>query len=165
MNNDLKHETESALRRAVYRHHFRVHPILMVDDSTDDRELFARYVKPCVSPTHPVMTFSSGRTLFEYLNNFEKSAIEAEEFDRESPGMIFLDLMMPGMDGLEVLRHLRANPLWYTTPITILTQSNDDSSIEKAQEMGANAFLSKPFSKLDLVTAIKRTNNFSVIDI
>jgi CheY-like chemotaxis protein len=165
MMNNKKQEDESALRRAVYRHHFRVRPILMIDDSEDDRNLFLRLVKPLVSPTHPVVTLEGGKALFDYLDNFEKSSVDAEEFEREIPGMIFLDLMMPGMNGLEVLHSLRQNPLWHTIPVTILTHSHDDSSIEKALEMGANAFLSKPFTKLDLMKAIKKTNNFSAIDI
>ena len=162
---DTSIANQRALRQSVYRHHFRAHPVLVVDDDPDDRELFLTLMKSIRGKTFPVVPIKSGQALLDYLANYEKTDMSPESFEREMPGMIFLDLCMPEMDGIETLRQVRQKPLWHTIPITIITHSSDDSSIEKALKEGANAFMPKPYTKLELFAAIKRTNNFSVIDL
>jgi CheY-like chemotaxis protein len=71
------------------------------------------------------------------------------------PDLILLDVMMPGMDGLEVCRRLRADPLLRRIPIILLTSLQDLGLDVKGLKAGANRVLRKQFSSLEIVTAIQ----------
>lgn len=61
----------------------------------------------------------------------------------EKPDLIFLDIKMPGMDGFEVLKHLRENEITKKTPIVILSNFDEQEMIEKGLSLGANEYLIK----------------------
>ena len=67
--------------------------------------------------------------------------IEAEPFD-----LAVLDVMMPGTDGLEVCRRIRANPATASLPVLMFTSLSADADVEKARQAGANHMITKPFS-------------------
>ena len=71
------------------------------------------------------------------------------------PDLILLDVMMPEMDGLEVCRRLRADPLFCRTPIVLLTSIQDLAIDAKGLKAGADRVLRKQFSSLEIVTAIQ----------
>jgi CheY-like chemotaxis protein len=69
--------------------------------------------------------------------------------------LVILDLMMPGVDGLEVLRQVRASPTTRALPCIVLTATGHDAAHRQARDLGANEFLTKPFSpKKLLATAL-----------
>jgi two-component system chemotaxis response regulator CheY len=77
--------------------------------------------------------------------------------EQNIPDLIMLDVAMPQMDGLTMLRHVRAHPLFHSTPVVILTASSDDHERLIAEEQGVSGFLTKPSSSraiLDLVNEI-----------
>jgi len=65
---------------------------------------------------------------------------------QHNPDMIFLDLMMPVMDGFAVLERLKANQVWASIPVVIISAANDIPSVARAIELGAEDFLPKPFN-------------------
>jgi len=65
---------------------------------------------------------------------------------QHNPDMIFLDLMMPVMDGFAVLERLKANQVWASIPVVIISAANDIPSVARAIELGADDFLPKPFN-------------------
>ncbi|MCD4743196.1 MAG: response regulator transcription factor [Desulfobacteraceae bacterium] len=69
--------------------------------------------------------------------------------------LIVLDLMLPGVDGLEVTRIIRNNPETQTIPIIMLTAKGDESDIITGLELGANDYISKPFSLKELIARIR----------
>jgi two-component system cell cycle response regulator len=82
------------------------------------------------------------------------------------PDLILLDIMMPGLNGYEVCRHLRSDPLTATVPILMLTALDDQDSRVRGLEAGADDFISKPFQRLDLrarVRTITRLNRYRLI--
>ncbi|MCP4542265.1 MAG: GAF domain-containing protein [Chloroflexi bacterium] len=82
------------------------------------------------------------------------------------PDLILLDIMMPGMDGFEVCRRLRADPLLSTVPIVIVTALDDRNSRSKGIEAGADGFVSKPFDHIELqerVRTIVRLNRYRLL--
>ncbi len=80
----------------------------------------------------------------------------AIETAREArPDLILLDVMMPGIDGLEVCRRLRADPVLHATPIILLTSLQDLGLDTKGLKAGADRVLRKQFSSLDVVTVIE----------
>jgi serine phosphatase RsbU (regulator of sigma subunit) len=78
-----------------------------------------------------------------------------ESIAERQPDMIFLDIMMPVMDGFEVLKRLKANPLWNAIPVVIISASNDLRSVVKGISMGAEDFLPKPFEPVLLHARLK----------
>ncbi len=72
----------------------------------------------------------------------------------ERPELIILDVMMPGMDGIELCGRLRAMPPLEVTPVLILSARGDPESIEQGLSAGANDYLQKPILHHDLITKI-----------
>ena len=66
-----------------------------------------------------------------------------------------LDIMMPDVDGYEVLRHIRSHPATRTLPVIFLTAKATPADIEKGLALGANYYITKPFSGLDLVRKVR----------
>jgi CheY-like chemotaxis protein len=73
---------------------------------------------------------------------------------REAPRLVFLDIDMPGLDGIEACRQMRAVPAMARAKIVMLTASAEDSARDRAQEAGADFFLTKPFSPLELLRLV-----------
>ena len=68
---------------------------------------------------------------------------------------VILDIMMPDVDGYEVLRHIRSTPSTATLPVIFLTAKSTPADIEKGLALGANYYITKPFSGLDLVRKVR----------
>src|SRR5436309_13120697 len=68
---------------------------------------------------------------------------------------VILDIMMPDVDGYEVLRHIRSQPATRSLPVIFLTAKSTPADIEKGLAMGANYYITKPFSGLDLVRKVR----------
>ena len=74
---------------------------------------------------------------------------------REKPDLVLLDLMLPGMDGLAVCRMIRQAPSTATTPIIMLTAKSAEDDVVRGLELGADDYVTKPFSKSILIARIK----------
>ncbi len=74
----------------------------------------------------------------------------------ESPDMVVLDIMMPRMDGYEVLRNLQADPSCQNIPVIMLTGKDQDADFFKAWASGLRAYMTKPFDPQELLTFIQR---------
>ena len=83
-----------------------------------------------------------------------REAVEAAA--RERPELVFLDIEMPGLDGLEACRRLRADPHTARATIVILTAAAAGDAERDAETAGADLFLTKPFSPLELLTLVHR---------
>jgi DNA-binding response OmpR family regulator len=75
------------------------------------------------------------------------------------PDVVVLDVMMPGVDGFEVCRALRADIAYERTRIVILTAKNSQSARDEAFKAGADSFFTKPFSPLDLIDTVMGKKN------
>lgn len=77
--------------------------------------------------------------------------------EAKTPDVILLDLMMPGMDGLELLEALQRHPQWKALPVVVLTGLSDTQTVNRAQQLGARAYLVKAtFSLADMLEHVKR---------
>jgi CheY-like chemotaxis protein len=72
-----------------------------------------------------------------------------------SPAVVILDIKMPRMDGLEVLRAIRADPALKATPIVMLTSSREEQDVIRSYELGINAYVVKPVRFTEFVDAVK----------
>lgn len=78
------------------------------------------------------------------------------------PELILLDIMMPVMDGFEVLRQLRANPDWAGIKVVVLSALNSNEDIVKAYNLGANDFITKPIVLNKLVHSVATSLNIPI---
>lgn len=88
------------------------------------------------------------------------TAIQLLEQNEFEPEMILLDINLPGMNGFEVLQHVRSKTAYKNIPVIMFTSSDDDNDIKKSYEFGANAYLIKPDSLNSLKEVLEDTFNF-----
>lgn len=79
-----------------------------------------------------------------------------EKVESEKPDMIVLDVMMPLMDGFEVLRTLKADPGTREIPVIMLTAKAQDADVFRGWQSGVDSYLTKPFNPMELLTFIER---------
>ena len=137
------------------------HPVIIVDDSKDDRDFLSHLLVSILPKRKEVVQLTSGKELLVFLENLEKENNECERFQQDIPDMIFLDLVMPELDGIETLKKVRNKSVWCDIPITLITQSMNNKAIDEAQKSGANAFLPKPYSLFDVIKTLNKANNFA----
>jgi DNA-binding response OmpR family regulator len=77
------------------------------------------------------------------------------KIDEKVPDLVILDLMMPKLDGFEVCKKIRENPLWKDIRIIILTAKGRDIERKKGMSLGADDYMTKPFSTRDILNRVK----------
>ena len=77
-----------------------------------------------------------------------------EKIKATAPDLLILDVMMPKLDGFEVCEKIRANPLWESIRIIMLTAKGRDSERDKGISLGADAYMTKPFSTRDILKRV-----------
>jgi len=86
-----------------------------------------------------------------------ESALEIIEREGAGLSLILLDWNMPGLNGLELLKRIKANPLWKDIPVMMVTSESNRTAMIAALQTGAKNYLTKPFAQEDLVTKIMET--------
>jgi two-component system response regulator len=125
--------------------------ILLVEDNPDDEALTLRALKRN-NILNEVTVMRDGAEALDYL--FAGSA------DSTLPGLILLDLKLPKVDGLEVLRRIRADERTQLIPVVILTSSKLDDDVLAGYRGGANAYVRKPVKFSDFAKAINAVGIF-----
>src|SRR5579871_1005815 len=95
------------------------------------------------------------RAGYEVVTAFDgKEALEKVESER--PDLVVLDVMMPYMDGFEVLKNLRKNPETRELPVIMLTAKAQDADVFRGWQSGVDCYLTKPFNPMELIVFVKR---------
>lgn len=110
-------------------------PILLVEDNPVDLDLTRRAFNRR-RLANPLEVARDGEEAVDYLRRWEEGA--------PIPVLILLDLKLPRVDGLEVLRRCKGHPLYRSIPVVVLTTSDEDRDIETAYQLGANSYIVKP---------------------
>jgi len=113
--------------------------ILLVEDNPDDEELTIRALKPA-SFTTDVIVAHDGEEALQLLGNAAQNVNSCSSL----PKVVFLDLKLPKMGGLDVLKHIRADPQTRFVPVVVLTSSNEEEDIRASFRLGANSYVRKP---------------------
>jgi two-component system response regulator len=127
-------------------------PILLVEDNLDDVSLTLRALKKNRILNH-VSVAHDGAEALEYLFSEDSAA-------RAPYGLVLLDLKLPKIGGLEVLRKMRADGRTQLTPVVILTSSKLEEDIEAGYSAGANAFVRKPVNFTEFAEGINAVGMF-----
>ncbi|HRD33169.1 MAG TPA: response regulator [Rhodocyclaceae bacterium] len=121
--------------------------ILLIEDNPDDEALTLRAIsKNAIG--NPVVVARDGVEAVDYL--FGGTATG----DQGLPAIVLLDLKLPRIDGLEVLRRIRADERTALLPVVILTTSSEPRDIEQAYQLGANSYIRKPVDYQQFVQTV-----------
>lgn len=116
--------------------------VLLVEDNPDDVELAKLAFKECKFP-HELVVASDGQDALDYLFASRKySARDASNV----PQLALLDLKLPKMNGLEVLKRVRADERTRFLPVVVLTSSKEEQDLVDSYSLGANSYIQKPVS-------------------
>lgn len=126
--------------------------ILLVEDNPDDEALTLRAFRKN-NILNPVVVARDGEAALDYL--FGTGGHAGRDI-REQPQVVLLDLKLPKIDGLEVLRRLRADPRTRLQPVVILTTSNEERDILSSYQLGANSYIRKPVDFEQFMEAVRQ---------
>ncbi|MBN2349749.1 MAG: response regulator [Bacteroidales bacterium] len=135
---------------------FKSVEILIVEDNPNDAELIVRALKK-QNLANDLYLAEDGEEALDFVYCRGKFAGHPCS---GSLKVIFLDLKLPKVDGLEVLRELKSDISTKSIPIVIITSSKEDPDIKTAYDLGVNAYVVKPVSFEDFVNAIQKTSLF-----
>jgi CheY-like chemotaxis protein len=119
--------------------------ILLIEDNLDDEALTLRALKKN-NIANEIVTARDGAEALELL--LGKDA-------KQSPALVLLDLKLPKVDGLEVLRRIRADKRTALVPVVILTSSKEEQDLIASYKLGANSYIRKPVDFNQFVEAVK----------
>jgi CheY-like chemotaxis protein len=129
--------------------------ILLVEDSTKDVELTLAALEEH-HLANEVVVVHDGAEAMEYLQRRGKY----EALPPANPGVVLLDLKMPKMDGLEVLRRMRADERLRNIPVVMLTSSAQERDVVDSYRLGVNAYVVKPVAFQEFIDAVRSLGLF-----
>jgi CheY-like chemotaxis protein len=114
-----------------------VRPILLVEDNPMDLDLTLQALQEH-GVANPIVPCRDGEEALTYIEQHQLPT------DALIPILVLLDLRLPKVDGIEVLRQARANPVWRQVPFVVMTTSRENRDIEAAYQLGVNSYIVKP---------------------
>ena len=126
--------------------------ILLIEDNPDDAGLTIRTLKKNNLGNH-LIHLEDGQDAIDFLFNEEN----------RMPKLILLDLKMPRVDGIEVLRKLKSDEKKRSIPVVVLTSSKEEKDIVEAYKLGVNAYIVKPVDFDQFVKAVTQVGLFWVV--
>ncbi|MBN2009872.1 response regulator [candidate division KSB1 bacterium] len=125
-------------------------PILLVEDDEDNVLILKRALQKC-NVTNPLYIAADGEDAYEFLTH--TGAYENSQASPR-PGLIFLDLNMPRMDGRELLKKIKSDPSLQFIPTVVLTTSKYERDMQQTYNIGANSYITKPINFQEFVDMI-----------
>jgi CheY-like chemotaxis protein len=129
--------------------------ILLAEDNANDVELTLAALEEN-RVANRVVVVRDGAEALDFLfrrNQFQDRA-------PDNPALVLLDLKMPKVDGLEVLRQVKREPGLRNIPVVMLTSSREESDLVRTYDLGVNAYVVKPVAFADFVEAVKTLGQF-----
>lgn len=133
-------------------------PILIVDDSDEDNELIVSALRR-MPIGNELIVLNDGAEALDWLHRRERFASRT----KSDPVLIMLDVKMPKVDGIEVLREVKSSPTLKCIPIVMMTSSDLDRDIIESYELGVNAYVVKPVEMDRFLEAVHQIAAFWVL--
>lgn len=130
---------------------------MVVEDSDEDFEALSRIFHK-LGIVNPVQRCENGDSLLRYLEQNDSNQPRGKP--SALPGLIFLDLNLPGTDGREALQAIKKHPRLKEIPITVLTTSANPRDVAACYASGVNAYVLKPFDFDDLTETLRGMTDF-----
>ena len=132
-----------------------IRTILLAEDSIADAEMAIDALREA-NLANPIVHVEDGVEVMDYL--LRRGAFANRE--EGLPAVLLLDIKMPRMDGLEVLRAIRSDETLKALPVVILSSSREESDLVRSWDLGANAYVVKPVDIDQFFTAVKALGTF-----
>ncbi len=126
--------------------------IVLVEDNDSDAELTLRALKE-KHLTNQISRFADGQEILDYLFPHEPTPETAAS---RTPKLILLDLKLPLISGLEVLKRIKSDPRTKRIPVVVLTSSTEDSDINECYHLGVNSYIVKPVQFDNFIEAVQK---------
>jgi two-component system response regulator len=126
-------------------------PLFLVDDDADGVDLVLLALRALKLP-NPIRTFRDGEEVIHHLRN--------TDIQIESPAVIFLDVKLPKLSGFDVLTTIKSDDRLQCLPVVFLTNSERPEDVQRAYELGANGYVTKPADFERFRETIKQTARF-----
>lgn len=133
--------------------------ILLVEDNPDDEALAVRAFRK----NHILNEVVVGRDGVEALEYLFGTGPHAGRDTTVQPSVVLLDLKLPRLDGLEVLRRLRADPRTRHLPVVVLTTSSEDRDLVESYKLGANSYIRKPVDFAQFAESVRQLQLYWVV--
>ena len=130
--------------------------ILLIEDDENDIELTRLALKKN-QITENIVVQSNGRRALQYLNEVGNTRSYADK-----PSLILLDINMPEIDGIEVLKEIKQSAMLKDIPVVMLSSSDERRDISRSYNFGANSFVQKPVAFEEFVEAVKQIGKYWV---
>lgn len=129
--------------------------ILLVEDSPNDAEMTLEAFAEC-KLANEVIVVHDGQEALDYLRH------QGDYADRQcgNPAVIMLDLKLPKVNGMEVLRRIKSDPELKSIPVVIMTSSREERDVAEGYALGVNAYVVKPVEFSGFVEAVKELGVF-----
>ena len=114
-----------------------IRPILLVEDNPMDLD-FALQAFEEHSVANPIAVCRDGEEALQYMEQHNSPE------DSQLPVLVLLDLRLPKVDGIDVLRQARQHPIWKQVPFIVMTTSRENTDIQTAYQLGVNSYVIKP---------------------
>ena len=131
--------------------------ILIAEDSDDDYEMTLHAFKKAGNLKNPIHRCEDGQELLDYLR---KEGCYKDYQNWKEPGIILLDLNMPGIDGREALQEIKNDADLKRIPVVVLTTSIDEKDVNACYDEGANTYIQKPVDLDGFFKAVKRLKEY-----
>jgi CheY-like chemotaxis protein len=130
-----------------------IRPSLLVEDNPMDLDLTLQAMEEHRVAT-PVVTCRDGEEALRYIDEHRDAS------DSRIPILVLLDLRLPKVDGMDVLRYARAHPVWKQVPIVVLTTSDENTDIATAYELGVSSYIVKPVDFVKFTDVVKNIKTY-----
>ena len=133
--------------------------ILLIEDNPNDAELAIRALKKS-NIKNNLIHINDGAVALDFL--FGSGEYEGRNLNNK-PKVIFLDLKMPKVDGIEILRRIKSTENTKNIPVVVLTSSKENPDIEKCYALGANSYIVKPVEFENFIKAVSDVGLYWVV--
>lgn len=131
-------------------------PILVVEDNDMDLDFCLQAFQEH-QLANPLIACRDGDEAMQFID----AHLHAD--DPQLPLLVLLDLRLPKVDGVDVLRYARGHPVWKQVPFVVLTTSRENSDIAVAYELGVNAYIVKPVDFVSFTEVVQRVKMFWIL--
>ena len=128
--------------------------VLIAEDNDDHRFLTVRALSDIEDVELEIETVADGAEALDFVHRRNGYA------GKELPHLVLLDIKMPKVDGLEVLRQLKSHPELRTIPAVMLSSSDRQEDIDTAYELGTNSYVTKPATASGMRTGLKKLGEY-----
>lgn len=131
-------------------------PILLVEDNDMDLDFCLQaFAEHAIA--NPVIACRDGEEAMQFID--EHALPENTQF----PLLVLLDLRLPKVDGIDVLRHAREHPVWKRVPFIVLTTSRENGDVDAAYHLGVNSYIVKPVDFASFAEVVKHLKMFWIL--